>query len=69
MKAIQLLLILCLFASLNCDILDNFKCLISNPKMLSIILKIVKGVKEKKFDILELLADFDEIVKSIKKCF
>jgi len=73
MKAFQVLLVLCLFASLECeDIISQVSCFISQPDMLPSIKQIYEMIKSKENGImigLQIVAMYDKIVKAVNTCF
>ena len=68
MKAI---LILCLIASLNCNILEIGMCLFTNGKIISVINEIIKAIKEKNWgNILSIVIfNFEEVKTNAFNCF
>ncbi len=73
MKAVQVLLLLCLFASFECeDIISKIACLVSNPEVLGAIQEVVKKIKEKvsAFEIaIYLLSKYEPVKAVVEKCF
>ena len=73
MKAVQVLLVLCLFASFQCeDILAKISCLVANPDVLVTIQEVVKKIKEKvsAFEIaLYLVSKYEPVKAAVEKCF
>jgi len=73
MKAVQVLLVLCLFASFQCeDILAKISCLVANPDVLGTIQEVVKKIKEKvsAFEIaLYIVSKYEPVKAAVEKCF
>ena len=68
MKAI---LIICLIASLNCNIFDVGMCLFSNGKIRSVVSEIFTAIKEKNWEnVLSIaISNFEEVKTNAINCF
>ena len=66
----KVFLILCLLATLNCDIISTVLCLVSNEKLRTVVLEVVDLVKEKQWSTLPfyVLAKFDEVKSIVLNC-
>ena len=73
MKAFQVLLVLCLFASLECeDIIKQISCFVSQPDMLPSLQHIFEMIKKKENGILVglyIASLFEKVKKGVDKCF
>ena len=73
MKTFQVLLILCLFASLECeDIVKQISCFVSQPDMLPSLKHIYEMIKNKENGILVglyIASLYEKVKKGIDKCF
>ena len=73
MKAVQVLLLLCLFASFECeDIIAKIACLVSNPVVLETIKEVVKKIKDKENAIeigLFIVSKYEAVKSVVEKCF
>ena len=67
----KFLLVLCLLALISCDVVDALKCLVSQPKVQELALKVLSLVVNKQFDQLLplLLANLGVLVEAVKVCF
>ncbi len=71
MKAFQVILLLCLIASLSCkEFIDYLLCLISDPKISGFIAEIIELIKNKApfGEYLKLISKIMEVVNAGKKC-
>ena len=73
MKAVQVLLLLCLIASFDCeDIIAQISCLISNSAIYDTVKEVVKKIKDKENAIeigLFIVSKYEAIKAAIDKCF
>ena len=73
MKAVQVLLLLCLIASFECeDIIAKISCLIANPDVYGAIQEVIKRIKEKQNAIeigLFIVAKYKAVKAAVEKCF
>ena len=73
MKAFQVLLILCLFASLECeDIVKQISCFVSQPDMIPSLKNIYEMIKSKENGLvigLYIASLYEKVKKGIEKCF
>ena len=73
MKAVQVLLLLCLFASFECgDIIAKISCLVANPEIYGTIKEIIKRIKEKQNAIeigLFIVSKYEAVKSVVEKCF
>ena len=67
----KFLLVLCLLALISCDVVDALKCLVSQPKVQELLLKVLSLVVNKQLDQLVplLLANLGVLVEAVKVCF
>ena len=73
MKAVHVLLLLCLIASFECeDIIAKIICLAGNSSVLDTIKEVVRRIKEKQNAIeiaLFLVSKYEPIKQAIEQCF
>ena len=73
MKAVQVLLLLCLIASFDCeDIIAQISCLVSNSVIYETVKEVVKKIKDKENAIeigLFIVSKYEAIKAAIEKCF
>ena len=67
----KFLLVLCLLALISCDVVDALKCLVSQPKVQELALKVLSLVVNQQYDQLLplLLANLGVLVEAVKVCF
>ena len=67
----KFLLVLCLLALISCDVVESLKCLVSQPKVQELVLKVLNLVLNKEYDQLLplLLANLGVLVEAVKVCF
>jgi len=73
MKAVQVLLVLCLIASFDCqDIIAQISCLVANPVVYETVKEVVKKIKNKENAIeigLFIVSKYEAIKGIVEKCF
>jgi len=73
MKAVQVILILCLLASMDCFNIGNFfTCILGKPAVMTVVLGLVSKIKEGEgiFGIISfILGQFTDTVKAVKECY
>ena len=73
MKAVQVLLLLCIIASFECDdIFSKITCLLGNPAVYNTIKELINKIKEKQ-NVFEiggfLISKYSEVKEVVVKCF
>lgn len=73
MKAVQVILILCLLASMDCFNFGSFiTCMLAKPAVMTVVLGIVSKIKEGEgiFGIISfILGQFTDTVNAVKECY
>lgn len=73
MKAVQVILILCLLASMDCFNIGNFfTCILGKPAVMTVVLGLVSKIKEGEgiFGIISfILGQFTDTVNAVKECY
>jgi len=66
----KVLLLLCLFALISCNVVDVVTCLVSQPKLVEFVLKVVSYVATKDYGQIlpALLASLSDLVAAVKSC-
>ena len=66
----KVLLFLWLIALISCNVIDVVTCLVSQPKLVEFVLKVVSYVATKDYDKIlpALLASLSDLVAAVKTC-
>ncbi len=66
----KFLLVLCLFALITCNFVDTFNCLIKQPKLVELVLKIFSYITTKDYDKIlpAVIGAIGDIITAIKTC-
>lgn len=67
----KFILVLCLLALISCSFVDGLKCLVSQPKLQELFLKVVSLVANKQFDQLLplVVSNLAAVLDAVKACF
>ena len=66
----KVLLLLCLIALISCSVVDVVTCLVSQPKLVELVLKLVSYVTTKDYAKIlpAVLASLSDVVEAVKAC-